>query len=143
MRPGQAKGPSLQNCGGGGGGSVAPVDYFSLSTIVGFLVRPHPPTGTILYLKDTNLITVWFRIGGRSNSPLLTFTLPYINNTGADIYTLSVKVYDDAVMMAGPGLLLMPSGVDCVQLFLNGASDPFHFIAQEQKEVWGIFSYYT
>jgi len=111
------------------------------SFITPVVIAPPSASGNIIYLKDLNLVTVWFNIGGVSNSTLLSFTLPYANAVGSDIVTLSVLVIDDSVLQTNPGLLIMNSGSSMVNLFLDGKMNPW--TASGQKQVAGIFSYYV
>ena len=89
------------------------IDYFALSTIVGWAASP---TGKIMYKKVGSLVFVKFSIIGTSNATNATFTVPYTIKGDMDTYLPAGYTKDNGVAQTAPGCIR--PGINAATVYL-------------------------
>ena len=86
--------------------NVAWVDYFGSSTIIGWVT----PSGTIYYKRVGKIVFVSFTLTGTSNATTVSFTLPYTNAAGDEIFTGIFYGADNGAALTSPGVANLGAG---------------------------------
>jgi nitrogen fixation protein len=108
------------------------VDISLTSTITGFSTIT---VRTIEYLITGDECTVLANIQGTSNSPLLTFTLPF-NYTGlSNFIDLSARIVNNGTAQNTGGMVRIIPGTNLVEVFLNGNATGFATVNNKQTQL--------
>jgi len=113
--------------------TVPLTDYSALSSIVGW---SSTDAQQIYYKKIGRQVKVTFFIQGTSNSPQVSFTLPFTNAEG--LIQVPCRVIDNGVLQLDPGYLNLSAGSNTVVIRKN--MQDAAFTASGQKIVLGQFA---